>query len=488
MRQIAVIALLCLVSACAGSARPATSVGARERAAPAFHGRAVAVPPEPPGGAAELTTAIEALSRQRAHPLRRDARLSELARRCPVELEAALASDEGRCTARARVALGLIDGVLWPRVLRREPDGPWEPAADAELLALLRTGRASHYGVTVSSDGRRGIVVFARRPAQLSPIPRRVEPGARLRVRGRLPAPYTRPVVEWAAPDGAYRAFPAGDGVDFDVRLKAAGEGSHQIAIRGHAGGEVVAVARMRVQAGERSGEAVPGAVDDGDLASIRAAFDTMRSEAGLPPLRHSPTLARRAAARGGSRAGDDDGCSVRAARPAALAAALQAQPRCRALAARADVDAMGVSVRREGHLLLARVRLGHESAGEQAGELAAARLHARINHNRRARGAPALRPDPRLGQAAREAAGAFLRGELRDERALAEAANGRLERLSLAYRRVTAVVAIVQDATQAAALEPVLDPGVSEVGIGLSRRPADGAIAVVITLGAARR
>jgi uncharacterized protein YkwD len=294
-------------------------------------------------------------------------------------------------------------------------------------------------------------------------------------------------VVEWAAPDGAYRAFPAGDGVDFDVRLKAAGEGAHQIAVRGHAGGEVAAVARMRVQAGDRSGEAGTGGVDDGDLASIRAAFDAMRSQAGLPPLRHSPTLAQRAA-RGGTRAADDDGCSARAARAAALAAALQAQPRCRALAVRADLDAMGVSVQREGRLLLARVRLGRDSAGEQTGELAAARLHARINHNRRARGAPALRPDPRLGQAAREAAGAFLRGELRDERALAEAANGRLERLSIAYRRVTAVVAIVDDAMQAAALEPVLDAGVSEVGIGLSRRPGDGAIAVVITLGAARR
>jgi uncharacterized protein YkwD len=489
VRRVAGIALLCLVSACAEAVAPAAT-GGRKPAAPTFHGRAATIPPEPQV-AADLAASVQALSRRRAHPLRRDARLSELARRCAPELEAAAASGEGRCTERARLELGLIDGALWAHALKRSPGAAWAPGEDGELVAQLRSGGASHYGVGVSSDGRRGLVVFGRRPALLSPVPRHVQPGAELRVRGRLPAPHTRPVVEWAGPDGAYRAFPAGEGVDFDVSLKAVGQGGHQITVRGHSAGQVATVARMRVQAGQPGRGHAAGMVAAGDLASIREAVDGMRRDAGLSPLRPSPSLAhlaRNPGADGTSASAAADGCSARAARASALAAALRAQPRCRALAARADLDAVGVAVEREGRVLVVRVRLGRESPADPDGELAAARLHARINRNRRARGAPALRPDPRLSEAARAAAGAFMRGELSDERALAEAANARLERLSIAYRRVTAVVAVVDDAMQAAALEPVLDAGVSEVGIGLSRRPLDGSIAVVITLGAARR
>jgi len=120
--------------------------------------------------------------------------------------------------------------------------------------------------------------------------------------------------------------------------------------------------------------------------------------------------------------------------------------------------------------------------------ELAPARLLSALNENRRSRGAAGLAPDNQLTAGARRAAVEICRDPRHDTRGALMSVDQELERLRLAYARVTSVAAVVNDPAEAATLEPALDGAAQAAGIAVAECGGDaerGArFAVVVAIG----
>ncbi|MDD9932605.1 MAG: hypothetical protein OXT09_03335 [Myxococcales bacterium] len=475
--RIGLLVLCCAACATAGSA---PREDGEPRSAEAY---GVAASPDAVRGrdSDDLAGEITALLRDLAMPVAGDGRLAELARGL-----AARARAEER---QARAAqLGLVDGQLHVVELERRAGEPWGDAVQRTLKQVLVEMRPTHYGAYVF-DGSYAHVVFGRRPPAFDPVPRRLPAGEPLVLRGRLPGDAGRPVVELVTPDGAYRALSAGAGPGFEVRVPTAQEGAHRVTIRGTDGGTL---ARLQVQVG-REHVGAAGVAGEGALPAATIYYDEiarLRRAMGLRPMAAASQLERAAATGVRPAGGLVLQAVVRAADGAGLRGALARVPAARAAIIHADVTHVGVHLARAAggglELRLITARVQHPGASE----LSAARLLEATNRARRARGAEPLAPEPRFGRVARTIAAAHLRGELTSEQAMVDAANVELERFSLGYRRVAALVAFVSDPGEVSALEPALDPEASVVGFGVARRDHERGqlehrgVAVVVALG----
>jgi hypothetical protein len=442
----------------------------------------VAVRPRPVRGddAAALQTALEALHRGLALPITGDGGLAELAARVGAD-----ATAEQLQVAASE--LGLVDGKLSVHRLPRGGDGSWGAHTRESLRAVLAAQRPTHYGaVVVAPDHAR--VVYGRRPAELA-APRRVEVGEPIALRGRLPAVARSPVVEVVDPGGAFRALPAGPGPDFEVQLETPRQGTYRVRVRD-------AAARVWAQLAVHAGQPSQPAGDDvGARTPARLEiYQRLQARArarGRAVLRVAPELEEAASGEAKLAGQLVLRGRVRGAGLEELIGALERDPGCRAALDHPDVTHVGVHLaRRAGGFELSLVTARLPSAS--APELSAARVLEAINRNRRARGSAPLVPNARLGEVARRTAAARLRGELADEDAMVAAANAELERFSLAYRRVAALVARVGDPTEASALEPALDAGASVIGVGIARlgtasRAEGKPFVVVLALGWSR-
>ncbi len=111
--------------------------------------------------------------------------------------------------------------------------------------------------------------------------------------------------------------------------------------------------------------------------------------------------------------------------------------------------------------------------------------LLTRINEVRRSRGAEPVREDAILKKAAQEGTQHFFEDPSYSQQDIVEDASRDLRRFALAYQRVGGVMAVVSHLDEAATLEPVLDPTIHAVGIGITQgnRPdvISNAIAIVI-------
>jgi hypothetical protein len=121
---------------------------------------------------------------------------------------------------------------------------------------------------------------------------------------------------------------------------------------------------------------------------------------------------------------------------------------------------------------------------------LAKPRLLSLVNGARVQRGSAAIALDQGLSEVAEQAARRFVNEPTLTEQNVVEATDRELGRFSLAYRRVSALLTVGQRLEDAASLEPVLDPQVGGVGIGIAagQRPDRGSILAIVVLVGIRR
>ncbi len=451
-----------------------------------------------------LAAAAAAAARDAGVVLRGDGRLAVLARhfagRCDSHVDA-------RALLEAARRLGLIETSIELACARATGGRALAAALEGELRERLSAERATHYGLFVR-DAASAAFVLSRRPVALAPVPRSVQVGSPLRLRGRLDAVFAQPRLVVREPSGGVRSWPAGAGPDFDIQVPTPRAGCYVVSITARRGESTQMLATLIARAGDGGGVAQCAAVPASGVSRQRLATQVrelerriaeLRIASGLPALATDAQLERAA----DQASTDSDGAPSAPARefvsglvltavaraddPSSLWKALARDAGMRAKLLNPDVTHLGAGVRAGPDGYTAAVVVARLAPPADL-DLAPARVLEAINRNRAARGAEALRPDAELTRVARHAASAFFATPEHSEREIVARANAELERFGLSYRRVAALAMLVSDPLDAAALEPALDADAGSAGIAVARgvRPGSRAhsVAVVIALG----
>ena len=452
------------------------------------------------GDSRALTHALQAAAREAGIELRGDGRLAQLARRFSAER-----APTSEALATAARELGLVDAAPVFVTVVAEPE-----LLAASLLGSLATPlgelRPTHYGAFVHAAAGAVSIVLSYRPIELDAVPRRLPTPATLRLHGRLAAGLGDVKLDVSGPQQRF-ALPLGATSEFDVRIALHESGAYRLRMLAPASSHTQLLAELVVQVGEErphaNGRSVPThRRQAGEIAqALLARLTALRSEHGQPALAVDARLlagaARDASALGAgtvpspTSAAQAPGLSftrtARGANIAALFSELSGDAQQRTVMLNEALTHVGVAVVAVGEQWQAVLKLAALAAPLDT-TLAAARLLTSLNEHRRARGASALRPDADLSRAARQAVEAFRAQPGVSERELATLANAKLAGYALAYRQVSALAAFVRDPSEAASLEPALDPEASTVGVAVLQ-VAGGEVAapdvvVIIALG----
>lgn len=535
LRSPALLVSALLLFAC-GGAGEAGAIGSRQdfREIDAPAPSVPAYVTAPPSGelalggevARTVRAGVERASEQHAMPLEGDPRLAQLARWVADRL-----GPEGEPPPNEVVEffarhLGLVEPVPHIMVLG-QPSDTLEEGVAGSTGQFMQRQRYNRYGAAVVERGGLAVavVMLSWRWVDLEPIPRRVEAGTPLALRGRLTGEHRNPTVVVASPDGQVRRLPAGSGPDFDVRVPTSGPGVYQVELVGRGTHGDTVIANFPVYVGQAIPERVrfdvASAGGGRDVESVRRELldllNATRREAGLPPLREHVGLREVALAHSRDMAENDfightsprTGTAADRVRGASLTSGLVLEnigrgygaaeihrglmesPGHRANLVNPDVSHVGIGVvaQPEGSrsaFIVTEVFIRMSERVDLSG--APARLVTLINRARSARGAPALSLEEHLSEAAQRAADEFFRDPSLSQQDAVDDASGSLRRFAIAYRRIGGVMAIVASVDEAGALEPTLDPDVRVAGIGVAQgtRADTGpnAIAVVIVLG----
>ncbi|MFI5306122.1 MAG: hypothetical protein ACHQ53_02145 [Polyangiales bacterium] len=494
----AAVVWLCSLCACGGSRSAASGAGALET----IRYEVAATPRAVTGGGdrAAIEQAISRAAAEAGGELHGDGRLAVLAQRV-----AAGESNDRRTLEAAARGLGLVDAGLTETQVRVSSAELLAAAIGGELSVAARQTGATHFGVFATENGRAAFIVLGRRPLLLDPVPRRTPLGTTFVLRGRLDATTSNPKLAVSGPD-TQLLLPAGAGPDFELRVSPRKAGVYRLELRALRAGHVQNQAELLVYVGAADDERnasnpSPPALDADrtrDALYTRAA--ELRAEHDLPKLAVDPTLELHAANAAAAIAAGDTGegavpgasegpapSVARGAESGALFAQLLGDGALRARLLGTEITHMGIGVSRAGRELVAVALTGHIDRNVDP-ELAPARLLSALNESRRQRGAPGLRPDDQLTASARRAAAEIGRHPAQGTREVLRSAEQELERLRLAFARVTTLAALVVDPSEAATLEPALDPAVQAAGIavaecaGTAGQPAR--FAVVVALG----
>jgi uncharacterized protein YkwD len=503
--------VLVLAAGCAARSHGSTTPPVATAAAPSYvtaaHGPAVSGEL----GAESVHSLVQAAARAVGDGLVGDARLAKLAER-----EAVDSWDTEQ--------LGLIE--VAPE-LHRFSAGSLEALAAVlreQLPALLTGAGFTHYGahLSLAGSGPSLSLVLTRRPLRMQPVPRRVELGARLRLRGVLVGYRDAQVVQ-RVPGTERATFTAGTGEGFDVQLRIDRPGAHEVELIGNGPQGQQLLARLRLHADvEPAPESRRAAAPVAGVARLRSDLlaDVNRERAGLG-LRvlqahgvldalctrhaldwldtrrqgHPLQQVRGAAARArdvGLAGGLAQELVVQTEAAAGLGRALLADATARASLLSPEATHLGLGLVHDpdgaqwtvaGLVVQLGERLDVARAPQQ--------LLALLNETRRARGAAALEPDAQLAAVAARHADAFFAPPLPTQDQTVAATNASLDRVALRYRRTEAVMALAASLGEAAALEPALDAEVQAIGIGVAQgdRPDTGprSVAVVLVLGRLR-
>jgi len=521
-----------LATACGGASVGPGTTAARVVRVSAEGAATYTTDPTPGGVRGPLATAVEAGVRWAAggsHELRPDGRLAQLAEWVLERL-----GEDGEPPAHEAIDFlarhaGLVEPT--PHLLVLGQAGASAESIEAAVAErareLLRSQDYDFFGGAVVQREALTLVVVAlsTRRLRLDPVPRRVDRDE-LRLRGEIAEGYERPEVAVAPPAGEVRRVRAGSGPAFDVRVPLGPPGRYMVEVLAHGprGDTVLAnfpvwvrttpPSELRLE-GEASedADASPEAVADALFRNINRA----RGERGLPLLERHEGLSEVALAHsrdmvaGGfvghrSSSSGDAPERVRAAGyrsglilenvgrgygAAEIHRGLMSSPGHRANVLNPDVTHVGIGVvgSREGgrdvfFVTQVFVRMNRRIDPESA----RAELLRQINEGRAARGAEPLEADPNLSRAAQEGAEAyFARPEL-SQQDVVDDASASLRRFSMMFRRVGGLMAVVGDVAEASRLEPVFDPELRYIGVGVAQGDrADvppNSVAVVVLLG----
>ncbi len=441
--------------------------------------------------------------------------------------------------------LGLTDFPVAMGVTAMLPASDPAPALQ-DLAALLarRVPDATHFGlfVTERSGLRLLAMALGRRAVRLHPFPRRLEAGTALRLRGSLDVRYAAPHLraERLTPEGGPRPGETGwlkgtvhvtstatsprrrPRIEGRILLK--DRGVYRLLLTGEGPNGEEPLLSLPLYVGEpppqtlRLSLAPRDAIDpDAARADLAKGITQLRERHDLSPLVEDPLLdevadahARELVARGvlshRSTSGADPAERLRVAEyphrlvlenlgraddvTALLRAWMHSESHRRNLL-HPDARRVGLAVRPmppgEGGGLLV-VALFVQPPELIDTETAPDELLAAINRIRRTRRARPLRRDDELLAAARAAARRYFDQPELDEQQVVEEATASLRRLSIAYGRIGGVLVTVGKLQEAARIEPVLDPSVRYVGLGVAQGSRPGSppnqIVVVVLLG----
>jgi uncharacterized protein YkwD len=427
--------------------------------------------------------------------------------------------------------LGLVEPAPHLVILGQPDRAALEASVRDSTSQFLGRQRYDHFGAAVVD--REGlalaVIVLSTRPLTLAAVPRRVEVGAAVALRGRLGAGLSAPTLALTAPDGEVRRLPGGAGPSFDLRIPLDRPGTWRLELLAQGSRGDTVVANFPIFAGVPIPDSVTLApaqpagavadVRDVEQELFRLVNEARRAQSRSPVASHpdlasvarahsrdmvdhhfvghtSPTTgtASDRLARAGVRSGlvlENIGRGYSAAE---IHRGLLESPGHRANLVNPDVTHVGVGVvaeREGGRTAFVATQVFVRMAQEIDVAAAPAQLLASINRARQARGARALDADPNLERAARDAAVAFFADPTKTQQDTVDDASASLRRFAIQFRRIGGLMAVVTDLSEAAALEPAFDREVRYVGIGVAQgtRPDTGpnAIAVVIVLGWAR-
>jgi uncharacterized protein YkwD len=423
--------------------------------------------------------------------------------------------------------LGLVEPT--PHLLiRGQPDpGALESGVADSVSQFLAREPYNVYGAAV--EERQGlmlvVVTLARRGLELRPVPRRLPEGQGIAVEGRVDSAYSNPRVVVAPPEGDVIRRSSQHDAEFDVTIptKAPGQYGVEVLAKGPHGDTVLANFPVYVgvqvprSVALESGDDASGARDASQVQQrLLQLLNRTRAENGVPPVRSHSGLRKVARAHSQDMVENDfvghsspnTGSASDRVRGAGFSSGLVLEnigrgysakeihrgllrsPGHRANIVNPDVTHVGIGVvaEQEGSrtafvVTEVLVRMAQEIDVSRA----PGRLLRKINVNRRRRGSAPLEQDENLQEAAQKAAERFFADPSLSQQDVVNDASASLRKFSIAFHRVGGVMAVVTSLTEAAQMEPTLNPAVRYAGIGVAQgsrpdTPSNG-IAVVVML-----
>ena len=468
---------------------------------------------------------VDAASSAHSMPLEGDPRLAQLAQWIAERLGPDGDPPPNEVVEFFARHLGLVEPVPHIMVLG-QPAETLEAGIASSVGQFMDRQTYNRWGAAVveRANLQVAVVTLSWRWVELEEVPRRVEEGTPLSLRGRLLGDHHNPSVVVAQPDGQVRRLPAGGGPDFDVRVPTGASGPYQVEIvgRGEHGDTVIANFPVYVGTDIPRSVRLDAAGDGGgrDVESVRRelleALNETRRSAGLSELVEHVGLREVALAHSRDMAEHDfightsstTGTAADRVRAGSLQTGLVLEnigrgygaaeihrglmesPGHRANIVNPDVTHVGIGVvaQPEGSrsaFIVTEVFIRMAERVDLSN--AAQELTDMINRSRSARGAPDVALEEHLSEAAQRSAEEFFEDPGLSQQDAVDDASASLRRFAIAYRRLGGVMAVVGSLSEAAALEPTLDGTVRHIGIGVAQgtRPDTGpnSIAVVIIL-----
>jgi hypothetical protein len=247
---------------------------------------------------------IERAAQVHAMPLEGDARLARLAQWVAERLGPDGEPPPNEVVDFFARHLGLVEPVPHIMVLG-QPSDTLEEGVASSVGQFMERQTYNRFGASVVERGGLtvAVVMLSWRWVELEPIPRRIEAGTPVSVRGRLTGEHRNPTVVVAAPDGQVRRLPAGSGPSFDVRVPTDAAGVYQVELVGRGEHGDTVIANFPVYVGRAVPERVrfDGAADAGrhDVESVRRELLSLVNARGGAPA----TDRARRPARGRARA-----------------------------------------------------------------------------------------------------------------------------------------------------------------------------------------
>lgn len=421
--------------------------------------------------------------------------------------------------------LGLVEPVPHLLILGQPDASTLEASIEDSVTQFLTRQPYNRWGaVVVPRQGLTlAVVILSTRWLEMDALPRRLEAGEPIRLRGRLLGEYQHPTFAVAMPDGSVERRNGAGGREFDITLPTTAEGEYKIEIlaQGPHGDTVMANFPLYVGVDVPSSvQLAPEDVGGGEAEDVSEALfrlmNQTRREAGLRPLElhtglaslaeaHSRDMVEQGFVGHTSPTTGDAPARVRSAgyrsglvlenigrgySPTEIHRGLLASPGHRANILNPDVTHVGVGVVAEPEgqrTAYVATEVFIRMAQEIDVARAPGRLLEAIGEARRARGVGSLEADENLSEAAQRAAEEYFADPEASQQGVVDRASASLRRFGLAWSRVGGLMAIVTTLEEASQLEPTFDPDARFIGIGIAQgtRPdhPPNSIAVVILM-----
>lgn len=412
--------------------------------------------------------------------------------------------------------LGLVEPVPHLIVIGQPDPSALEASIADSAEQFFRRQSYDHWGGVVSvRDGLTvAVVVLSERQVTLDPVPRHVEPGRSVRVRGRLGGTLLRPSLAITHPDGEVERLTAGAGPELDVPVPLRDSGVYRVELLAEGERGDLVVANFPIYVGVAVATSVTlNAADEpaqGDVRGVEQALlrllNESRRRAGRAEV--APTTQLDELARAHSRdmvqhgfvghTSPTTGTAAERVQRAGVATGLVLEnigrgyganeihrgllesPGHRANIVNPDVTHVGIGVVADdegSRTAYVVTEVFVRQGGEVDLATAPGQVLAMINRSRAARGAPPLAEDPNLARAAADGARRYFHEANVTQQDIVDDASTSLRRFAIAFRRLGGAMLVATNLDDAARLDAALDPDQRYVGIGVARGRRDSPV-----------